>query len=270
MRHHHSVASKHAVHTPGAGDRVVLQSDGELLTCGPGYIQYTGPAPESDAHLIPQAAGVMTYARLRDACPCPECIHPSTRQKVHTSAEAAAMVSGVGGVLPEAALHAASEDGEALICVHWPSVAEAGKHSSFYSLPLLRRLNAGRTRGQSYIENELQRRLWTCESLVKETSDTLWHDYADLHTGVAGEKLQPSPLVLHGVLEQLQRYGLAVVRSVPTSKTGNEDCELRELAESIGLLRTTFYGETWDVKNVPNARNVAYTNLNLGLHMDLL
>lgn len=70
-------------------------------------------------------------------------------------------------------------------------------------------------------------------------------------------------------MEQLQRYGIAVVRGVPTAKTDNEDCNLRELAESIGLLRNTFYGETWDIKSVPNARNVAYTNLNLGLHMDL-
>ncbi|TXT05793.1 uncharacterized protein COLE_07113 [Cutaneotrichosporon oleaginosum] len=165
-------------------------------------------------------------------------------------------------------MHAAAEDGERGICVHWPT--EGGRHSSFYSLPLLRRLNAGRTRGQSYIENELQRRLWTCDSLVRETAETLWTDYADLHAGAPGEKINPSPLVLHGVLEQLQRYGLAVVRGVPTTKTDNENCDLRELAESIGLLRTTFYGETWDVKNVPNARNVAYTNLNLGLHMDLL
>ncbi|BEI81984.1 hypothetical protein CcaverHIS002_0211440 [Cutaneotrichosporon cavernicola] len=269
----HWVPARHlattTAHTPGANDRVVLAADGELITCGPGYVQYSGPAPESDAHLIPGAAGVMTFARLRDACPCPACIHPSTRQKTHTSAEAATMASEAGtGVLPEAAMHIAEEEGEKGICVHWPT--PEGKHTSFYSLPLLRRLNAGRTRGQSYIENELKRRLWTCESLVKETPESLWTDYADLHAGAAGEKINPSPLVLHHVLEQLQRYGIAVIRDVPTAKTGNEDCDLRDLAESIGLLRTTFYGETWDVKNVPNARNVAYTNLNLGLHMDLL
>ncbi|GMK59022.1 hypothetical protein CspeluHIS016_0700370 [Cutaneotrichosporon spelunceum] len=258
-----------ATHTPGPNDRVVLAADGELITCGPGYVQYSGPAPESDAHLNHGSAGVMTFARLRDACPCPACIHPSTRQKTHTSAEAATMAAAAGsGVLPEAAMHMAEEEGEEGLCVHWPT--DEGKHTSFYSLPLLRRLNAGRTRGQSYIENELQRRLWTCESLVKETSESLWTDYADLHTGAPGEKINPSPLVLHHVLEQLQRYGIAVIRDVPTTKTANADCDLRELAESIGLLRTTFYGETWDVKNVPNARNVAYTNLNLGLHMDLL
>lgn len=141
MRHHHSIPTEHILHAPAAGNRVILQSEGELLTCGPGYIQYTGPAPESDAHLVGQARGVMTYARLRDACPCEACIHPTTRQKAHTSAEAAGMAAGVGGdVLPEAMMHAASEDGEAGICVHWPT--EGGEHSSFYSLSLLRRLNA--------------------------------------------------------------------------------------------------------------------------------
>jgi alpha-ketoglutarate-dependent taurine dioxygenase len=38
----------------------------------------------------------------------------------------------------------------------------------------------------------------------------------------------------------------------------------------IGNLRDTFYGRTWDVKSVPEAKNVAYTAQYLGLHMDLL
>jgi hypothetical protein len=28
----------------------------------------------------------------------------------------------------------------------------------------------------------------------------------------------------------------------------------------IGPLRDSFYGRTWDVKSVPNAKNVAYTH----------
>jgi len=69
---------------------------------------------------------------------------------------------------------------------------------------------------------------------------------------------------------QLERYGLAFVTGVPTHETSTETCELRKLAEMFGEIRNTFYGELWDVKNIRNSRNIAYTNLDLGLHMDLL
>ncbi|KAF9238090.1 hypothetical protein BU15DRAFT_75480 [Melanogaster broomeanus] len=38
----------------------------------------------------------------------------------------------------------------------------------------------------------------------------------------------------------------------------------------FGELRTTFYGDMWDVKIAHNSRNIAYTDLDLGLRMDLL
>lgn len=69
---------------------------------------------------------------------------------------------------------------------------------------------------------------------------------------------------------QLQRYGLAFVTGVPTQETSAEICELRKLAGMFGEIRNTFYGELWDVRNIRNSRNIAYTNLDLGLHMDLL
>lgn len=65
-------------------------------------------------------------------------------------------------------------------------------------------------------------------------------------------------------------YGLLFVTNVPTEGTTNDACELRTLATRFGEIRETFYGQTWDVKNVPNSKNIAYTNVDLGLHMDLL
>lgn len=60
-------------------------------------------------------------------------------------------------------------------------------------------------------------------------------------------------------------HGLLLVREVPHYENAVEDMALR-----IGNLRDTFYGRTWDVKSVPQAKNVAYTAQYLGLHMDLL
>jgi hypothetical protein len=84
--------------------------------------------------------------------------------------------------------------------------------------------------------------------------------YKSLHT--------PSGL-LAGI-NQLSQLGLLVVTGVPNVESSIQTCELRKLAQLFGEIRDTFYGELWDVRNVRNARNIAYTNLDLGLHMDLL
>ena len=74
-----------------------------------------------------------------------------------------------------------------------------------------------------------------------------------------GESIQATPC-----------YNLLFVTPVPNEKASNEECELRSLAKKFSGIRDTMYGETWDVKNVRNSRNIAYTNLFLGLHMDLM
>lgn len=75
---------------------------------------------------------------------------------------------------------------------------------------------------------------------------------------------------LLNVITQLEQYGMVFVSGVSNVETSNEKCELRTLAEMFGEIRNTFYGELWNVKNVHNSTNIAYTNLDLGLHMDLL
>ncbi|KAL7420304.1 hypothetical protein Q5752_005273 [Cryptotrichosporon argae] len=79
--------------------------------------------------------------------------------------------------------------------------------------------------------------------------------------------------MLHRLLVQLQRFGIVILRGVPTTHTADADCTLRHFVRALAQgegLRNTFYGATWDVMNRRDSRNVAYTDLNLGLHMDLL
>ncbi len=255
---HHAAALAEAEPST-SNERVLLQTADEVLALGQGYLYYSGPAPATDAGVMDRVEGVVTLARLRDACPCPRCIHPSTRQKTHTSGEAAREVASLSDV----AARIGEQDGATGLFVQWD------EHEGFYPIGLVRRLLAGRVRGTSYIENTLQRRLWDRDTLVAENQN-FYTEYKDLHAGKRGDKLEARPEALLRLLEQLQVDGLAVVRGPPTNKTSNKECALRELAESVGLLRNTFYGETWDVRNVPNSKNVAYTNLNLGLHVDLL
>lgn len=70
--------------------------------------------------------------------------------------------------------------------------------------------------------------------------------------------------VLYQAVYNLHKYGFVYVTGVPEDETSVEN-----LAERIGVLKTTFYGRTWDVRSVPDAINVAYTAQDLGFHMDL-
>ncbi|KAJ5125089.1 Taurine catabolism dioxygenase TauD/TfdA [Penicillium bovifimosum] len=66
-------------------------------------------------------------------------------------------------------------------------------------------------------------------------------------------------------MRQLQRLGLIFVQGIPESREMVE-----KIATRMGPLRNTFYGSTFDVRTVPEATNVAYTNQFLGFHMDLM
>ncbi|ORX34984.1 taurine catabolism dioxygenase TauD, TfdA family-domain-containing protein [Kockovaella imperatae] len=75
------------------------------------------------------------------------------------------------------------------------------------------------------------------------------------------------------LLSQLQTAGIALIKGVPIDTTTGEKSAkaIKEVASWIGPIRHTFYGETWDVINLgKDSKNVAYTNHNLGLHMDLM
>jgi alpha-ketoglutarate-dependent taurine dioxygenase len=74
------------------------------------------------------------------------------------------------------------------------------------------------------------------------------------------------------VVQSLQQYGLAFVTGCPAGHTQSQEAqhELAKLATRIGPIKNTFYGETWDVQSKADAKNVAYTSVNLDLHMDLL
>ncbi|CBQ69523.1 related to COX10-farnesyl transferase [Sporisorium reilianum SRZ2] len=79
---------------------------------------------------------------------------------------------------------------------------------------------------------------------------------------------------LYALTEAVVRDGFAFVTRLPTDTTATEEgpqsARLRDLANTMGELRNTFYGLLWDVQSKADARNIAYTNLDLGLHMDLL
>lgn len=69
------------------------------------------------------------------------------------------------------------------------------------------------------------------------------------------------------LLSMLQKFcniGVFILEGAPLSVG-----QLRKLAQKIGFIRVTHYGEEFTVKSEPNAVNLAYTAARLGLHTDL-
>ncbi len=64
-------------------------------------------------------------------------------------------------------------------------------------------------------------------------------------------------------LQAFRRTGLGIMHGIP-----EQDGIVLDIAQSIGQVRVTSWGKVFDVKAVPRANSVAYTNLPLVLHTD--
>ena len=182
------------------------------------------------------------YGWLRDSCQCPSCVHPSTSQKLHRTSDVVFDIrpTSDGIRATDAGLH-----------VEWTT-----GHKSFYASAFLERHSSPSELFQAH--KDVRRILWDA-SFISNTPD-LFLPYKSLQT----------PRGLLAAINQLSQLGLLFITGVPNAESSNQTCELRILAQKFGEIRNTFYGELWDVKNVHNSRNIAYTNLDLGLHMDIL
>ncbi|KAA1475250.1 Clavaminate synthase-like protein [Dentipellis sp. KUC8613] len=207
--------------------------------------------PTTDALSVALPNGTHTsfsYRWLRDSCQCPACVHPSTRQKLHRTSDVPAGVAPLPGSVK------ASADG---IHLAWATEGkDTTEHTSFFPASFL--AAHASPASLSAFHRDVRRAPWDAASVAR--SRDLYVPYAALGTDAG----------LLAAISQLERAGLLFVTGVPTGETGDATCELRRLVSRFGPLRNTFYGEVWDVKNVVNSTNIAYTNLYLGLHMDIL
>ncbi len=184
------------------------------------------------------------YIWLRDSCQSPACVHSSTKQKLHRTSDIPLDIKPVsldnrGVRLGERGLEIKWSDG----------------HESLFTRTFLERYSSKLKLHEFH--RDIREVVWDNASIQK--SD-LFIPYGLINT--------PNGLVRG--LAQLEKYGLLFLTGVPNEETSNESCELKKLAEMIGEIRPTFYGPLWDVMNVKESKNIAYTNLDLGLHMDLL
>ncbi|OCF43105.1 hypothetical protein I317_03074 [Kwoniella heveanensis CBS 569] len=221
----------------------------EAITLHERYIVFSSKVPyDSEA--------VISLARLRDSCTCKLCRDPSTKQKTITTGQA---VQEATAARPDISVSHNPSSSESYLSVTWYPTPDT-QHMQHVPVWKLRALADPLLGDGVYRHPAFQRKLWDNATITQ--SPNLRIPFSEVQTR--------SPQTMFKLLEQLQVYGLVVIEGVPTDPTGDKDCWLRKVAGYIGEIRNTFYGETWNVKSVKQSKNVAYTDLDLGLHMDLL
>ncbi|CCO34007.1 Gamma-butyrobetaine dioxygenase [Rhizoctonia solani AG-1 IB] len=190
----------------------------------------------------------LPYAWLRDSCQCPRCVHPSTKQKLART-----------GDFLSSAPRSISLQSEGL-AVSWAGDSEKDSvHESQYPLSFLQRYAepTGQSLHVSHFDNLLNRRPWDLSTLPAP----LFIQYEDFLK-------DPLP----GFVRTL-RDGFMLLRGVPTEHTEyghTAPSAVEPLAHMFGIVRETMYGRLWDVVSKKASTNIAFTNLKLDLHMDLM
>jgi gamma-butyrobetaine dioxygenase len=192
------------------------------------------PASQFPDHGLP----VMS---LRDMCTCPRCVDPSTRQKLFVTAE----------IPSDIALESVQELPHG-VEIRWANdIPGLDPHVSVFDKSIF---DAMATTGSSKTLPPMpRRRLWKDDQFRAEVPDCTYEAYMQ------------DDAVLYQALQKLHSHGLLFLKNVPESPES-----VIRITNRIGPLKNTFYGETWDVRSVPQAKNVAYTSQDLGFHMDLL
>lgn len=172
---------------------------------------------------------------LRDNCPCPECRHPQALERTFRFIDH-----------PEPEIQAASMP--AADCVEIRFAEPEGVHVARFAAGWLRHhcYSADARR-----ERQPKARLWDA-SAIRNLPVVHFSDYMNTDSG------------LRAWLEALCSWGIVLLRGVPP-----EPGKLLDAAHRIGPVRTSNFGEYYDVVSMPNPNAVAYTSMALELHTDL-
>ncbi|CAO0790107.1 unnamed protein product [Mucor circinelloides] len=189
-------------------------------------------------------ASTYSFLWLRDNCQCPQCLHPSSRQKLHSSADIPLDIKPIDFKI-------LGEEAE----ITWDQPLRHGKndansHVSRFPLEFLKRYESSKS-SEEFRFNHLVPQTWKADEYKLD-----WISYDDYMNTDEG---------LHTVVQRLYNKGLVFLKDVPLK---DEACT--QVAERIGPIQETFYGRDFDVKNVAKSINIAYTSLYLGFHMDLM
>ncbi|XP_060661590.1 gamma-butyrobetaine dioxygenase [Drosophila nasuta] len=178
---------------------------------------------------------------LRDNCQCSECFHGATRaRKSHWER----------GPVSHAAAQAVNfDEHRQQLVINWQDA-----HNSSYDLEWLQQRDFSPEARQRYLSEVYKptMQLWGKSQFGEVTRE---FRYADVMAQDA---------VLCAWLEALAVQGFALLREAP-----NDVQVARQLAERIGYIKRTTYGDVFEVKSKPNAGNYAYLMTPLPMHTDM-
>ncbi|PLB37081.1 putative Gamma-butyrobetaine hydroxylase subfamily [Aspergillus candidus] len=184
----------------------------------------------------------LMHRLLRDVCKCPQCVDPHSKQRNHRTSD----------ISPSIQPREIKWNGRVLE-VKWindlPGFDES--HTSRYTWRELTEAHPNDLHSTSGLGR--RRQLWDKAVMEKRQHWVSFNKYMND---------EPKFSV---AMRQLASQGLIFVKGIPDSREMVE-----RIATRMGPLRNTFYGSTFDVRTVPNAANIAYTNGFLGFHMDLM
>jgi len=209
------------------------------------WTTYTQTADALTIHSLNNTS--FPYIWLRDSCSSSKCIHQKSKQKLHRSSDiplTIAPISGEGVKVTSSGIDIVWNDG----------------HESSFDQAFLERHAFTSKLAEWHLDHYLTEETWTHASISNLSN--LFIPYNNIINTSSG---------LVQAITQLSKYGLLFISGVPNQETSNDTCNLRTLANRFGEIRSTFYGPLWDVINGNNdGKNIAYTDLDLGLHMDLM
>ncbi|ODV98205.1 hypothetical protein PACTADRAFT_48005 [Pachysolen tannophilus NRRL Y-2460] len=194
---------------------------------------------------------------LRDSCSLHNIsIDPSSGQKLFTTGKIPTDIKPA-----KEPLIVQSENGDFFLKIQWDEVGLIGKES-LYSADFLKKYSVfeKRRRGKVFYQDKL---FWDHQAISKASQEINFNykDYMDNEND------------FFCALKSINKYGLCFINNIPqqlfNSGSSNE-WFIEKIANRIGYIRETFYGKLFDVKSIPDAKNIAYTNNFLPLHMDLL
>ena len=171
---------------------------------------------------------------LRDNCPSD--IHPTARERTFN------LLTVSESIHPKS--FTISEDNS--LSVKWSE----GDHSSNYSYEWLRK-NCYTLKNSTPYKTPYQ--LW--DQSIQDNIEKIQIDCDEIMSSDEG---------VTKYLEQLHYYGISLVQNAPTSKMSAED-----VLKKISHFRETFFETPFEVINIPNPNNSAYTALGLRNHLDL-
>jgi gamma-butyrobetaine dioxygenase len=193
-------------------------------------------AKQLEVHWDDGRASVFHATWLRDNCACGKCKHPKALERTYMFFD-----------------HARPEIKAIQVVQGMGVVVEflqgTEQHSSQFSWSWLRHHCYSK---EALAERQPIKRLWDAQ----HQNNLVVVDFNDYFTTDNGVKAW---------MDALLKDGIVVLRGVPTVSG-----KLIEVANRVGPVRSSNFGEFYDVISMPNPNAVAYTSLGLELHTDLV